>query len=106
MAGLYDRIIEGAEDNLSVHVLKAVLVLRAVGTINDAQAQTILNEGLDTALAGDELTDVVDILAVLNAKSPAVNKVIYLLTVDSASMITEIGSTLSTDSSWRTSCEI
>ena len=57
MAGLYDRIVSGAEDNVQVHNFMAVLALRAEGEITDAQAKTLINEQLETNLAGDSLTD-------------------------------------------------
>lgn len=48
MAGIYDRI--GGNDNVSVHLLYALLVAYAEGDVTRAQALGVINGQLTTAL--------------------------------------------------------
>jgi len=106
MAGLYDRIVQGSEDNVQVHNFMAVLALRAEGEINDAQAKTLINEQLATNLSGAEITDADAILAVLNAKATNTLKMRYFLKVDAANIILENGAALASETNWRNIIEI
>ena len=94
MAGIYDRIKPDATDRLAVHRMMAALVLYSSGMINSTQARTVLNEVLQSPLSGAEITDLLNIVAQIDAKTGTANKLAYVHQVESVSIIAERGSSL------------
>jgi hypothetical protein len=98
MSGLYDRLT--GPDSLNVHYFGAGFVGYAAGDWTGQQVLDALNNLLVTPLSGAEVTDLNAIVAEVDSKVGATEKMIYALRLDAACLAVEVGQIGET--AWRT----
>ncbi len=102
MAGLYDRI--GMDDNVQVHYLTAGFKGYMAGLWTAAQVLNNINSLLVTPLSGQEVTDLNDMVTVIDAKANNTQKLIYAMTVEAVMVAAEAG--VLNEAGWRSGLEI
>jgi len=97
MAGIYDRVARTTASNERVagNLLHAAFVLRAAGKFNDAQILAGLDAYITgrggTALSGQELTDLGNMAAYMDAQPSTVQKILYAEVIRAAFITVELG---------------
>lgn len=103
MAGLWDRVRNGAGDRVESLSLYAAMTLYAEGEVNGAVLLNYLNSRIDTPLSGAELTDIVAIRNKLDALPTVLLKHQWINLFHAALLFAENDRTgVLTEAAWRT----
>lgn len=107
MAGIWNRIIPNSTESnfrISAHLLKAAVYLSVRGVFTNQQILNGINAKLSTPLAGQEITDLTNVLA--NAAiGTAIAKIDYLERFDALNIAAEMG-VLTVEATYRTELNI
>jgi hypothetical protein len=91
MAGIFERVKQTATDRVPSHFLWAAFVFKNKGTYTSQQLLDSLNIGLQTPLAGAELTDLTNIVNAMAAAGSLTNRMDYINTLGAAAIAVEAG---------------
>jgi hypothetical protein len=91
MPGIYERVKQGAPDNITVHTLRAMLHAKVKGVLDGNQIREKIDADLDNPLTAAEITDLSGIVAKMDSLVLPVEKLEYLLWFESVGMMVETG---------------
>lgn len=98
MAGIYSRIVPGAEDRVPIHLIVAAIKAYFVNSLDPTKGATgaqllqALNQRLQTPLAGQEVTDLSGIASKLDSFSGSLaSQMAYLMDVEYTFTAAEFG---------------